>query len=69
MIYQMLSMQKKQGKENIRFLRRDHKEHLLRPQLRDLPETHVKAKSEGNIREAPRRMQRTREASREDAIA
>ena len=33
------------------------------------PETHVKAKSEGNIREAPRRIQRTREASREDAIA
>ena len=33
------------------------------------PETHVKAKSESNIREAPRRIQRTREASREDAIA
>ena len=33
------------------------------------PETHVKAKSEGNMREAPRRIQRTREASREDAIA
>ena len=32
-------------------------------------ETHVKAKSESNIREAPRRIQRTREASREDAIA
>ena len=32
------------------------------------PETHVKAKSEGNIREAPRRIQGTREASREDAI-
>ena len=33
------------------------------------PETHVKAKSEGNIREAPRRIQITREASREDVIA
>ena len=33
------------------------------------PETHIKAKSESNIREAPRRMQRTREASREDVIA
>ena len=33
------------------------------------PETHVKAKSESNIREAPRRIQRTREASREDEIA
>ena len=32
------------------------------------PETHVKTKSESNIREAPRRIQRTREASREDAI-
>ena len=32
------------------------------------PETHVKAKSEGNIREAPRRIQKTREASREDAL-
>ena len=33
------------------------------------PETCVKAKSEGNMRETPRRIQRTREASREDAIA
>ena len=33
------------------------------------PETDVKAKSEGNMREIPRRIQRTREASREDAIA
>ena len=33
------------------------------------PETHVKAKSESNIRGAPRRIQRTREASREDTIA
>ena len=33
------------------------------------PETHGKVKSESNMREALRRMQRTREASREDAIA
>ena len=33
------------------------------------PETHVKANSESNIREAPRRIQRTRKTSREDAIA
>ena len=30
------------------------------------PETRVKTKTESNIREAPRRIQRTREASRED---
>ena len=33
------------------------------------PESHVKTKTESNIRETPRRIQRTREASREDAIA
>ena len=33
------------------------------------PGTCVKAKSESNIRETPRRIQRTREASREDTIA
>ena len=33
------------------------------------PETHVKTKTESSLREAPRRIQRTREASREDAIA
>ena len=33
------------------------------------PDTHLKVKPESNIREAPRRIQRTREASREDAIA
>ena len=33
------------------------------------PETHIKAQSEGNIKEAPRRIQRTREASGEDVIA
>ena len=33
------------------------------------PDTYIKVKPESNIREAPRRIQRTREASREDAIA
>ena len=33
------------------------------------PDTLLKVKPESNIREAPRRTQRTREASREDAIA
>ena len=33
------------------------------------PEAHVKIKPESNIRETPRRVQRTREASREDVIA
>ena len=33
------------------------------------PDTHVKVKPESNVRETPRRVQRTREASREDAIA
>ena len=55
---------------------REHQIHEERPQripfetlIEGSPETHVKAKSEGNMREAPRRIQRTREASREDAIA
>ena len=38
-------------------------------QIGGAPETCVKTKTESNIREAPRRIQRTREASREDAIA
>ena len=33
------------------------------------PETLVKVEPRSNVREAPRRIQRTREASREDAIA
>ena len=33
------------------------------------PKTHVKANSQGNMSKAPRRIQRNREASREDAIA
>ena len=33
------------------------------------PDTHLIVKPESNIRETPRRTQRTREASREDAIA
>ena len=40
----------------------------LETQIEGSPETHVKRKTESNIREAPRRIQRTREASREDAI-
>ena len=33
------------------------------------PDTHLKVKPESNVRETPRRIQRTRQASREDAIA
>ena len=33
------------------------------------PDTHLKVKPERNVRETPKRIQRTREASREDAIA
>ena len=36
--------------------------------IEETPDTHLKVKPESNIREAPRRIQRTREASREDAI-
>ena len=42
---------------------------LFETQIKGSPETCVKTKTESNIREAPRRIQRTREASREDAIA
>ena len=38
-------------------------------QIKGSPEICAKTKTECNIREAPRRIQRTREASREDAIA
>ena len=41
----------------------------LETQIEGSPETRVKTKTESNIREAPRRIQRTREASREDVIA
>ena len=34
-----------------------------------IPDTHLKTRSESHIREAPTRIQRTREASREEAIA
>ena len=37
--------------------------------IKGAPDTHLKVKPESNIREAPRRIQRTREVSREDAIA
>ena len=41
----------------------------LETQIEGSPETCVKTKTESNIRETPRRIQRAREASREDAIA
>ena len=41
----------------------------LETQIEGSPETYVKTKTESNIREAPRRIQRAREASREDAMA
>ena len=55
---------------------REHQVPEERPQgapfetsIEGIPETHLKVKPESNIRETPRRIQRTREASREDAIA
>ena len=65
----MLSMQKKLGNENIRFLKKGPQATPSETLIEVYPETHVKAKPKSNIREAPRRIQRTREASREDAIA
>ena len=41
----------------------------LETQIEGSPETRVKTKTESNIREAPRRIQRAREASRGDVIA
>ena len=38
-------------------------------QIEGSPETRVKTKTESSIREAPRRIQRTKEASREHKIA
>ena len=34
-----------------------------------IPDTHLKTRPESHIKEAPRRIQRTREVSREEAIA
>ena len=51
---------------------REHQIPEERPQatpLETLMEGSPERKSKGNVREAPRRIQRTREASREDAIA
>ena len=55
---------------------REHQVPKERPQetpfetsIEGTPNTQLKAKPGSNIREAPRRIQRTREASREDAIA
>ena len=56
--------------------KREHQISEERPQrtpfetpIEGFPETCVKTKTESNIREAPRRIQSAREASREDAIA
>ena len=55
---------------------RDHQVPDERPQgapfktsIEGTPDTLLKVNPESNIRETPRRIQRTREASREDAIA
>ena len=55
---------------------REHQVPEERPQgtpfetsIEGTPETHVKVKSESNLREAPRRIQRIKEGSGEDAIA
>ena len=41
----------------------------VKTSIEGTPETLLKVKPESNVRESPRRIQRTREASREDAIA
>ena len=58
-------------KDRVNFLGRDHKEPLLKQQMWVflICDTHLKTKPENNTREAPQRIQRTREASREDALA
>ena len=55
---------------------REHQVPKKRPQgtpfetsIKGIPDTHLKVKPGHNVRETPRRIQRTREASREDAIA
>ena len=55
---------------------REHQVPEERPQgtpcetsIEGTPDTHLKVKPESNVRETPRGIQRTREASREDAIA
>ena len=55
---------------------REHQVPEERPQgapfetsIEGTPDTHLKVKPERNVKETPRRIQRTREASREDAIA
>ena len=68
MICQLLKIQKKLGKENTKFLRRPQGA-PFETSIEGTPDTHLKVKPESNVRETPRRIQRTREASREDAIA
>ena len=41
----------------------------VKTSIKGTPETLLKVVSERNVRESPRRIQRTRETSREDAIA
>ena len=55
---------------------REHQSPEERPQgapfktsVEETPDTHLKLKPESNVRETPKRIQRTREASTEDAIA
>ena len=59
----------KTGKEDTKFQRKDHKEPLFETSIEGTPDTHLKVKLESNIRETPRRIQRTKEASRADLIA
>ena len=68
MIYPLLSAQKKLWKEDARCLKKRYREPLARLQSRKTSDTHLKLIPESNIRETPRRIQRTKEASREDAI-
>ena len=65
-------MQKYLGKENIKFLRKDLQGTPftdVEASIEGTPETLLKIEPRSNVRETPRRIQRTREASREDAIA
>ena len=61
-------MQKKLEKENTEIPEERPQGTLFETPIEGTPETHVKIKSESNMREVPRRIQRTREASREDMI-
>ena len=62
-------MWKKIEKERVNFLKRDHRELLSETTNVGISDTQLKTKPESDAREAPQRIQRTREASREDALA